>query len=173
MCRGTNYVRRTLVKKCVEITSSFAGGFHVFPQISRPSARTTQPPEGPGRRDDYDGTITKYGLDLGLTGGGVMVWAVFTDTLAGPGFLAGDYIGASGEISIAAGLGANVLLGGSNPWEHWNTRGIEMLPTTSPTPSIRGSSAYPPIFAVNADIPARRPSATADIWPLRKWPSGA
>ena len=60
------------------------------------------------------GTITKYGLDLGLTGGGVMVWAVFTDTLAGPGFLAGDYIGASGEVSIAAGLGANVLLGGSN-----------------------------------------------------------
>ena len=53
-------------------------------------------------------------LDLGLTGGGVMVWAVFTDTLAGPGFLAGDYIGASGEVSIAAGLGANVLLGGSN-----------------------------------------------------------
>jgi hypothetical protein len=47
-------------------------------------------PEGPGRRDDYDGTITKYGLDLGLTGGGVMVWAAFTDTLAGPGFLAGD-----------------------------------------------------------------------------------
>ena len=71
-------------------------------------------PEGPGRRDDYDGTITKYGLDIGLTGGGVMVWAVFTDTLAGPGFLAGDYIGASGEVSVAAGLGANVLLGGSN-----------------------------------------------------------
>ena len=43
-----------------------------------------------------------------------MVWAVFTDTLAGPGFLAGGYIGASGEVSIAAGLGANVLLGGSN-----------------------------------------------------------
>ena len=63
-------------------------------------------PEGPGRKDDYDGTITKYGLDLGLTGGGVMVWAVFTDTLAGPGFLAGDYIGASGEVSVAAGLGA-------------------------------------------------------------------
>jgi Protein of unknown function (DUF992) len=43
-----------------------------------------------------------------------MAWAAFTDTLAGPGFLAGDYIGASGEVSIAAGLGANVLLGGSN-----------------------------------------------------------
>jgi hypothetical protein len=71
-------------------------------------------PEGSGRRDDYDGTITKYGLDLGVTSAGMMVWAVFTDTVAGPGFLAGDYVGASGEVSIAAGLGANVLLGGSN-----------------------------------------------------------
>jgi hypothetical protein len=43
-----------------------------------------------------------------------MVWGVFTDTVAGPGFLAGDYVGASGEVSLAAGLGANVLLGGSN-----------------------------------------------------------
>jgi uncharacterized protein DUF992 len=68
----------------------------------------------PGRQEDYDGTITKFGLDLGLTGGGVMVWGVFTDTVAGPGFLAGEYVGASGEASVGAGLGANVLVGGSN-----------------------------------------------------------
>jgi hypothetical protein len=44
-----------------------------------------------------------------------MVWGVFTNTtMRGPGFLAGDYVGASGEASIAAGLGANVLVGGSN-----------------------------------------------------------
>ena len=71
-------------------------------------------PSGPARREDYDGTITKYGLDLGITGGGVMMWAVFTSTIAGPGFLAGDYIGATGEASLGAGLGANVLIGGSN-----------------------------------------------------------
>ena len=65
-------------------------------------------------REDYDGTITKYGLDLGVTGGGVMVWAVLTSTVAGPGFLAGDYVGASGEASIGAGVGANVLIGESN-----------------------------------------------------------
>jgi hypothetical protein len=29
-------------------------------------------------REDYDGTITKYGLDLGVVGGGIMVWVVFT-----------------------------------------------------------------------------------------------
>jgi len=52
-------------------------------------------PDQPGRQEGYEGTITKYGLDLGATGGGEMVWAVFTDTIAGPGFLAGDYVGAS------------------------------------------------------------------------------
>ena len=71
-------------------------------------------PEGPGRREDYDGSITKFGLDLGLTRSGVMVWAVFSNTVAGPGFLAGDYFGASGEAIVGAGVGANVLLGGSN-----------------------------------------------------------
>jgi hypothetical protein len=71
-------------------------------------------PEGSGRREDYDGSITKFGLDLGLTQRGVMIWAVFTNTAAGPGFLAGDYVGATGEVTIAAGLGANVLVGGSN-----------------------------------------------------------
>jgi hypothetical protein len=69
---------------------------------------------GSGRREDYGGTITKFGLDVGLIGGGVMVWEVFTRTVAGPGFLAGDYVGVSGEASIGAGLGANVLVGGSN-----------------------------------------------------------
>jgi hypothetical protein len=65
-------------------------------------------------REDYDGSITRYGLDLGVIGGGVLVWAVFTETVAGPGFLAGDYVGVSGEASLGAGLGANVLIGGSN-----------------------------------------------------------
>jgi Protein of unknown function (DUF992) len=71
-------------------------------------------PEGEGRREDYDGSITKYGLDLGLTRGSRMLWIVFTNTVAGPGFLAGDYFGATGEATVGAGLGANVLLGGSN-----------------------------------------------------------
>ena len=71
-------------------------------------------PEGEGRREDYDGSITKYGLDLGLTRGSRMLWIVFTNTVAGPGFLAGDYFGATGEATVGAGLGANVLLGGSD-----------------------------------------------------------
>ena len=73
-------------------------------------------PEPPGPPQVYSGSISKFGLDVGATGGAVMVWAVFTDSLAppGPAFLAGDYFGATGQVTVAAGLGANVLIGGSN-----------------------------------------------------------
>ncbi len=71
-------------------------------------------PDQGGPQEGYFGTITKLGLDIGATAGGVMVWGVFADTTRGYGFLAGDYAGASGEVTIAAGLGANVLVGGSN-----------------------------------------------------------
>jgi len=73
-------------------------------------------PEPAGPQQVYSGSISKFGLDVGATGGAVMVGAVFTDSLAppGPAFLAGDYFGATGQVTVAAGLGANVLIGGSN-----------------------------------------------------------
>jgi len=72
-------------------------------------------PEQPGfPQEAYVGAFTRFGLDIGITAAGVMVWAVFVDTNRGPGFLAGNYVGASGEATVAAGLGANVLIGGSN-----------------------------------------------------------
>jgi hypothetical protein len=72
-------------------------------------------PDQPGfPQEGYSGTISKLGLDIGITGGGVMVWGVYADTNRGYGFLAGDYLGASGEATVAVGLGANVLVGGSN-----------------------------------------------------------
>src|SRR3984893_2622930 len=78
-------------------------------------------PDQPGPQEGYFGTISKLGLDIGVTGGGVMVWAVYADTTRGYGFLAGEYAGASGEVTIAAGLGAHVLVGGS-------TRTVAMQP---------------------------------------------
>src|SRR5262245_31911316 len=71
-------------------------------------------PDLPGPQEGYIGSFTRFGLDLGITGGAVMVWAVFSGTTAGPGFLAGDYVGATAEATVAAGLGAKVLVGGSN-----------------------------------------------------------
>jgi hypothetical protein len=71
-------------------------------------------PELPGPQEAYVGSFTKFGLDIGATGGGVLIWGVYTSSAPGPGFLAGNYVGATGEATIAAGLGANVLIGGSN-----------------------------------------------------------
>ena len=72
-------------------------------------------PDQPGPPEAYTGSIRKLGLDIGITAAGVMVWAVFTGTGGyGPGFLAGDYVGASAETTVAAGLGANVLVGSSS-----------------------------------------------------------
>ncbi len=70
----------------------------------------------PGQPDEaYTGTMTTVGLDVGFTTGGVIVWAVFADSNARyRGMLAGKYAGATAEVSVAAGLGANVLVGGSN-----------------------------------------------------------
>jgi hypothetical protein len=62
----------------------------------------------------YTGTMTTVGLDIGITTGGVIVWTVFADTSRIAGMLAGKYVGATAEVSIAAGLGANVLVGGSH-----------------------------------------------------------
>ena len=69
----------------------------------------------PGEPDEqYTGTMARIGLDLGVTGGGVIVWTVFADTNRYTGMLAGKYGGATAEVSVAAGLGANVLVGGSH-----------------------------------------------------------
>jgi hypothetical protein len=62
----------------------------------------------------YTGTMTRIGLDVGVTSGGVIIWAVFAGTDRYAGMLSGNYVGATAEMSIAVGLGANVLVGGSN-----------------------------------------------------------
>jgi len=62
----------------------------------------------------YAGRMTSIGLSLGVTSGGVIVWAVFANTNRYAGMLAGRYVGASAEASLAVGLGANVLVGGSH-----------------------------------------------------------
>jgi hypothetical protein len=48
--------------------------------------------ERTGPQQAYSGSISKFGLDIGATSRGVMVWGVFTDSV-GPdaGFLAGHY----------------------------------------------------------------------------------
>ena len=63
--------------------------------------------------EHYTGTIDKFGVDIGYTDGGVLVWGVFapsSDVRAGA--LQGDYVGATASATVGVGLGANVLVGG-------------------------------------------------------------
>jgi hypothetical protein len=69
-----------------------------------------------GNRDHhehYTGTISKFGVDIGYTDGGVLVWGVFAPSSdIRPGALEGDYAGATASATVGLGLGANVLIGG-------------------------------------------------------------
>lgn len=65
--------------------------------------------------ETYTGTIRKLGVDVGYTTRGRLVWAVFAPT-AGyhRGSLSGIYKGATVEATVVAGVGGNVLVGGTS-----------------------------------------------------------
>ncbi len=74
----------------------------------------TYTPDGPFPPETYVGNLSTVGLDIGVSGGGRMIWAVFAPTRGFPrGALAGVYVGASADVAVGIGLGANVLVGGS------------------------------------------------------------
>jgi hypothetical protein len=82
---------------------------------SRQQIQCTFTPGRGGPVEYYSGQISRLGLDLGVTGGGRMIWGVFAGTSKlPPRTLAGSYVGASGDASLGVGGGANVLVGGSN-----------------------------------------------------------
>ena len=65
------------------------------------------------RMERYAGTISKWGVDIGYTGKGKLVWAVLAPTSdVRPGALEGEYAGATAQANVGVGLGANVLVGG-------------------------------------------------------------
>lgn len=68
-----------------------------------------------GGSETYTGTISKIGIDVGVTESTHIEWLVFAaaDTEYATRALAGSYVGASGEATIGVGLGGNVLVGGS------------------------------------------------------------
>jgi hypothetical protein len=67
------------------------------------------------RNVHYEGSIAKYGVDVGYTEGGVLIWGVVAPTSdMKPGALTGDYVGVGAGATVGVGVGANVLVGGFN-----------------------------------------------------------
>ena len=66
------------------------------------------------RAEHYEGSISKFGVDVGYQQSGVLIWAVLAPTDdPGPGALDGHYGGATAGAAVGVGVGANALVGGS------------------------------------------------------------
>src|SRR5262245_6685645 len=82
---------------------------------SRQRMRCQFQPSGAGPVENYSGAITRLGLDVGISAGGRMAWGVIARTgRYTPRALAGTYVGASADIALGLGVGANALIGGFN-----------------------------------------------------------
>ncbi|HEY1850100.1 MAG TPA: DUF992 domain-containing protein [Candidatus Binataceae bacterium] len=61
----------------------------------------------------YEGSISKFGADIGYLQSAVILWAVAAPTTnLGAGALAGSYGGVDASVALGVGAGANVLVGG-------------------------------------------------------------
>jgi Protein of unknown function (DUF992) len=99
--------------KAGTLTCDISGGIGLV-VASKKDVTCMFTPATAGPREVYVGSISKFGLDVGATSGGEMVWSVFAPSNKKFGALAGEYGGASAEATVGAGLGANVLVGGSD-----------------------------------------------------------
>jgi Protein of unknown function (DUF992) len=95
------------------LTCSGAGGIGMIVG-SRKSFSCSFRSANDGFRERYAATITRYGLDLGITGPTTIVWTVLAaERRLQRRALAGNYTGASADASVVIGGGANLLVGGS------------------------------------------------------------
>jgi hypothetical protein len=79
---------------------------------SKKAMNCTFRPAGGGSAEQYVGSVTKVGIDIGVTTKSYITWTVFAPGKLKRGSLAGGYAGGSAEATLGVGLGANVLIGG-------------------------------------------------------------
>jgi hypothetical protein len=89
---------------------------------------------GGGFRERYVGVIRKFGLDLGPTYQGVLIWDVFAPA-GGPmlGALTGQYLGGAASATIGAGLGANAMVSVLAPGNGGRSITLQPLSTQAQT----------------------------------------
>jgi len=73
-------------------------------------------PAASGKKiENYSGSITKFGADIGYQQSGVILWTVLAPAVKiteNPGLLSGHYGGVTASATVGLGLGGNVLIGG-------------------------------------------------------------
>ena len=100
-----------LTTKTGLLTCHVARGFGWIVGSSR-TAQCEYHPTG-GTTEQYSGTISKIGIDIGYLAPIVLVWAVIApSSVPSTGALAGNYFGGTAQAAVGIGGGVNVLLGG-------------------------------------------------------------
>jgi hypothetical protein len=94
------------------LTCDVAGGVGFVFGSSRTLKCLFTRPDGTAER--YEGTIRRYGVDVGFTRDSTIVWMVFAPGSIAAGALGGEYAGPTAQGTVGVGMGANVLLGGSS-----------------------------------------------------------
>jgi hypothetical protein len=93
------------------LTCHVSSGFGFIFGSSKDLRCNYRPNEHAG--EHYIGTVKKFGVDLGYTEGGEIIWGVFAPTSSlKPGALEGDYGGVTASAAVGVGVGANALVGG-------------------------------------------------------------
>ncbi len=93
------------------LTCNVSSGWGVIFGSTRDLRCNYQPVKG--SIEHYTGHISKFGIDIGYTQGGVIVWAVFAPTTdLASGSLDGDYGGATAGASVGIGADVHALVGG-------------------------------------------------------------
>ena len=82
--------------------------------ITRKQTMTCVFTKNDGTKENYTGSINEFGIELGDVKEGHLIWAVVSGSAAKDnGLLTGKYDGADAEAAAGLGLGADVLLGGT------------------------------------------------------------
>ncbi len=68
-----------------------------------------------GDPQSYKGVIHEVGVNLSITKENTLVWGVLAPSgeVSSPEALKGRYVGGSGQVELAGGVGANILVGGN------------------------------------------------------------
>ncbi|MCM2291733.1 DUF992 domain-containing protein [Allorhizobium sp. BGMRC 0089] len=74
--------------------------------------KCTFKPTNGGPREYYQGTLSKFGIDLGYVQRGNLAWAVYAPSKLMEGALQGDYGGTSANAALGFGGAINTLFGG-------------------------------------------------------------
>jgi len=73
-------------------------------------------PAATGKKiENYSGSISKFGADIGYLQSGVILWTVLAPAVKitpNPGLLSGHYGGATASATLGLGIGGNLLVGG-------------------------------------------------------------